>query len=26
MDPCGYQIWFYQTTAEPKPPEGMKIV
>jgi uncharacterized glyoxalase superfamily protein PhnB len=26
MDPCGYVIWFYQTTGEPKPPEGMKIV
>jgi uncharacterized glyoxalase superfamily protein PhnB len=26
MDPCGYVIWFYQTTCEPKPPEGMKIV
>lgn len=26
MDPCGYEIWFYQTTGEPKPPEGMKIV
>jgi uncharacterized glyoxalase superfamily protein PhnB len=26
MDPCGYVIWFYQTTGEPKPPQGMKIV
>ena len=26
MDPCGYVIWFYQTTGEPRPPEGMKIV
>jgi len=26
MDPCGYQIWFYQTTGELRPPEGMKIV
>jgi len=26
MDPCGYEIWFYQTVGEPKPPEGMKIV
>ena len=26
MDPCGYEIWFYETTGEPKPPEGMKIV
>ena len=25
MDPYGYQIWFYQTVAEPKPP-GTKIV
>jgi uncharacterized glyoxalase superfamily protein PhnB len=26
MDPCGYEIWFYQTTGDVKPPEGMKIV
>jgi hypothetical protein len=26
MDPCGDEIWFYQTTGEPRPPEGMKIV
>ena len=26
MDPCGYVIWFYQTTGDLKPPEGMKIV
>lgn len=26
MDPCGYVIWFYQTTGELKPPDGMKIV
>ena len=26
MDPFGYQIWFYQTVAEPKPPQGAKIV
>ena len=26
MDPFGYQIWFYQTVAEPKPPQGTKIV
>ena len=26
MDPYGYEIWFYQTIGEPKPPEGMKIV
>lgn len=26
MDPYGYQVWFYQTVAEPKPPQGAKIV
>ena len=26
MDPCGYEIWFYQTVGEVKPPEGAKIV
>jgi PhnB protein len=26
MDPCGYELWFYQTASEPKPPKGMKIV
>ena len=26
MDPCGYEIWFYQTVGEPKPPAGAKIV
>jgi uncharacterized glyoxalase superfamily protein PhnB len=26
LDPCGYEIWFYQTTSEPKPPPGMKLV
>jgi PhnB protein len=26
MDPYGYEIWFYQTVGEPKPPQGMKIV
>ncbi len=26
LDPYGYQIWFYQTVAEPKPPKGAKIV
>lgn len=26
MDPCGYEIWFYQTVGDPKPPEGAKIV
>jgi uncharacterized glyoxalase superfamily protein PhnB len=25
-DPYGYQIWFYQTVAEPKPPQGTKVV
>ena len=26
MDPFGYQIWFYQTVGEPKPPQGAKLV
>jgi uncharacterized glyoxalase superfamily protein PhnB len=26
LDPGGYEIWFYQTTSEPRPPQGMKIV
>jgi uncharacterized glyoxalase superfamily protein PhnB len=26
MDPHGYELWFYQTVGEPKPPEGAKIV
>jgi PhnB protein len=26
MDPFGYQIWFYQTVGEVKPPIGAKIV
>lgn len=26
MDPGGYEIWFYQTVGEVKPPEGAKIV
>ena len=26
MDPLGYQIWFYQTVGEIKPPQGAKIV
>jgi uncharacterized glyoxalase superfamily protein PhnB len=26
MDPFGYQVWFYQTVAEPKPPQGVKLV
>jgi uncharacterized glyoxalase superfamily protein PhnB len=26
IDPFGYQLWFYQTVAEPMPPEGAKII
>jgi uncharacterized glyoxalase superfamily protein PhnB len=26
VDPNGYEIWFYQTVGEPKPPEGTRIV
>ena len=26
MDPCGYEVWFYETVSEPRPPEGAKIV
>ena len=26
MDPYGYQVWFFQTVAEPKPPQGTKVV
>ncbi len=26
IDPCGYEVWFYQTVGEPKPPQGVKIV
>ena len=26
LDPAGYQIWFYQTVGEIKPPPGAKIV
>lgn len=26
MDPIGYEIWFYQTVGEIKPPKGAKIV
>ncbi len=26
LDPVGYEIWFYETTSEPKPPQGMKLV
>jgi PhnB protein len=26
MDPFGYQIWFFQTVADPIPPKGAKLV
>ena len=26
LDPLGYQIWFYQSVAEPKLPAGAKVV
>jgi uncharacterized glyoxalase superfamily protein PhnB len=26
MDPYGYELWFYQTVGEPKPPEGVKVI
>ena len=26
VDPCGYEIWFYQTVGEVKPPDGAKLV
>ncbi len=26
LDPFGYQIWFFQTVADPIPPKGAKIV
>lgn len=26
LDPYGYQLWFYQSVAEPKPPQGAKLV
>ena len=26
IDPYGYEIWFYQTVAEPIPPKGAKLV
>jgi PhnB protein len=26
QDPYGYQLWFYQSVGEPKPPQGAKIV
>lgn len=25
-DPFGYTLWFYQPVAEPRPPQGVKIV
>jgi hypothetical protein len=26
LDPNGYQVWFYETVGEPRPPQGAKIV
>jgi len=26
LDPFGYQIWFFQTVADPIPPKGAKLV
>ena len=26
LDPNGYEIWFYTNEAEPKPPQGAKLV
>jgi uncharacterized glyoxalase superfamily protein PhnB len=26
LDPHGYEIWFYTNVAEPKPPQGAKLV
>lgn len=26
LDPNGYEIWFYTTVAEPRPPAGAKLV
>lgn len=26
QDPYGYNLWFYQPVAEPRPPQGAKIV
>ena len=26
QDPYGYQLWFYQPVAEPRPPQGAKVV
>ena len=26
LDPNGYEIWFYTSVAEPKPPQGAKLV
>ena len=25
-DAYGYEVWFYQTVGEPKPPAGAKII
>ena len=26
LDPYGYELWFFQTVGEPKPPQGTKVV
>ena len=26
LDPFGYQVWFFQTVADPIPPKGAKLV
>ena len=26
IDPFGYQVWFYKTVGEPRPPQGVKLV
>lgn len=26
LDPSGYEIWFYTNVAEPRPPQGAKLV
>ena len=26
LDPNGYEVWFYTNVAEPKPPQGAKLV
>jgi len=25
-DPNGYELWFYTNVAEPKPPQGTKLI